>query len=89
MKNLDKTKPFGTVVGCDQGRSYEQNGTFFHGDGTEWVPPVDGAPEEDGHAPIKPRKQPVIKPAAAPKAGKVSAVKSAADSQVDAQLQQQ
>jgi hypothetical protein len=82
MKNLNKKEPYGTVVGCDQGRAFEQGGVFFNGDGTEWQPPVDGDPDADGHAPLKPRKQPTVKPAAAPKAGKVSAVKSPVDDQL-------
>lgn len=86
MKKLDKSKPYGQVVGCDQGRAYEQDGAFFNGDGTEWVPPTEGDPDAEGHAPIRQRP---VKPATVKPAGKVTAVKSAADSQVDAQLQQQ
>lgn len=39
MKTLDKTKPYGQIQGDDQGRIYEQDHTYFTGDGMEWVDP--------------------------------------------------
>jgi DNA-directed RNA polymerase alpha subunit len=38
MKTLDRTKDFGTIMGDVHGRLYEQGGTFFKPDGTEWTP---------------------------------------------------
>jgi hypothetical protein len=35
---LDKTKPHGTVFGDNQGRVYEQDGKYFRGNGSLWVP---------------------------------------------------
>lgn len=40
MKTLDKTQPYGQIVGDDQGRFFEQDGLYFHGDGSEWIDPA-------------------------------------------------
>lgn len=80
MKKLDKSKPYGIVSGCDQGRVYEQDNVFFNGDGTEWADP-------DAQA-VKAQHPAVVKSAASKKpAAPVKAVKTATESQVDDQLQ--
>lgn len=38
-KTLDRTRDFGIIQGDDQGRMFEQDGTFFAGDGAEWTEP--------------------------------------------------
>ena len=35
---LDKSKPYGTVFGDNQGRVFDQDGEYFRGDGSLWVP---------------------------------------------------
>lgn len=37
---LDYTRPYGTITGDDQGRSFEQDHKFFAADGTEWIDPA-------------------------------------------------
>lgn len=40
MAKLDRTKPFGKIVGDEaNGRCFEQNGHYFTSQGEEWVPP--------------------------------------------------
>ena len=103
MKKLDKSKPYGTISGDTEGRIYEQDNTFFHGDGTEWTPPAkaeakpaakpltdDEKPKaETKPVPASAGREPNGKPKAkAPKAPtKPVAAVSPSDAQVKAQLQ--
>lgn len=61
MAGLDRSKPFATVFGDDQGRIYEQGGQYFRGDGSLWT---DAAPAKGEAAAAKApaSKRAAIKP---------------------------
>ncbi|MCU0689770.1 MAG: hypothetical protein MUF54_00075 [Polyangiaceae bacterium] len=40
-KALDKTKPFATVHGDLEGRTFLQDDSYFRGDGTLWTGPTE------------------------------------------------
>lgn len=68
MASLDRSRPFGTVIGDDQGRLYEQDGHFFSADGKLWKPPAEQAAAPApaaASAPSKPRAKPAAAAAAA------------------------
>jgi hypothetical protein len=73
-KKLDRSRDFGTIVGDDQGRRFEQDGVFFLGDGSEWTDPA--GVKKDKPAPAKAKAAPVAAP-----------VSPAVDDQLTAQLQ--
>lgn len=49
-KTLDRSQPYGTVMGDDQGRAYEQDGVFFLATGELWQAPPEA--EADKPAPV-------------------------------------
>lgn len=74
MKTFDPKKDHGTVMGEAEGRVYEQDGTFFCADGSEWTEPVARNAKVVGSKALK-----AIDPAA-------PAGDPAADSQLSSQL---
>lgn len=76
-KKLDKTRPFAQIFGDRERRAFEQDGTFFHADGSEWIDPSAVKP-----AVSKSVAKRVMVQAVQP----VQAVAPAEDSQLNAQL---
>lgn len=44
MSRLDKSKPYGTIMGDTEGRAFEQDGKFFGPAGSAWQPQDDDEP---------------------------------------------
>jgi len=66
-RTLDRSQPFGTITGDDEGRAYEQDGVFFLATGELWQPAPDAGADL---APAKPKK---AKPEPAAETGAVDA----------------
>lgn len=85
---LDKSRPYATITGDDQGRLYEQDGQFFTGTGALWQPPAPPAGADGAAAPLadEPARARRGRP---PGSGRAAPAPSAADAQIAAQLGEQ
>lgn len=51
---LDKSKPYGTIYGDQEGRAFEQDGKYFESSGKPWAPekPAEKAPAKPAAKPV-------------------------------------